>query len=171
MDSGLQTWLVISTVVTALAVVCQAAVLIGLYLGFQRLQTKIETLVDHEIRPLLVQVRELVTEGRKTVDKMNVTADEVASFAKTNAGRLDLLLAEAADRARLQLIRADELISDSMNKIEKTANDVHKSVAQPIHEIQAVISGIRAAMDFFVGKSRNPRGPVERSTQDEELFI
>ena|SRR5690242_12810910 len=170
MDSGLQTWLVISTVVTALAVVTQAAVLIGLFIGFQRLQTKIETLLDHEVRPLLVQVRELVADGRKTVDKMNSTVDEVASFAKTNAGRLDLLLAEAADRARLQLIRADQLISDSLGKIEKTADDVHRSVAQPVHEIQAVISGVRAALDFLFSRGRT-RGPVDRSTQDEELFI
>ena len=77
----------------------------------------------------------------------------------------------AADRARLQLIRADQLISDSMSKIEKTADDVHKSVAQPVQEIQAVITGVRAALDFLFSKGRNPRGPVDRSTQDEELFI
>jgi uncharacterized protein YoxC len=171
MDQGLQNWLVASTAVTALAVVTQVAVLVSMFMGFKRLQSKIENLIDREIQPLMVQVRELVAEGRKTVDKTNATVDDIAAFAKTNAGRMDLLLAEAADRARLQLIRADQLISDALSRLEQATETVHRSVAQPMHEIQAVLTGVRAAVDFFFGRARNPRGPVDRTPQDEELFI
>ena len=157
--------------VTALAVITQAVILVALFLGVRRMQAKIELLLDRDVQPLLAQTRELVAEGRKTIDKVNATVDEVSGFAKTQAGRLDLLMADAVDRARLQLIRADQLISDAMTRIEKTTEQVQRSIAGPIREIQAVLAGVRAALDFLVGSRRRATGPVNRPTQDEELFI
>ncbi len=124
-----------------------------------------------DVEPLLTSVRELVGEGRKAVEKLNGAADQVAGFARDQAGRLDQLMAEASDRARLQVIRADELVSDTFRRIERASEHLERSVTRPVREIEAVLAGVRTALDFLFRRRRAPVGPVERTTQDEELFI
>ena len=170
MDSGLQTWLVTFVVITAVAVVTQLGILTALFLGVRRMQAKIEVMLDRDVQPLLANAHDLVAESRKAVDKLNGAADDVVGFTHNQAGRFDQLLAEAVDRARLQLIRADDLISDALDRVEKTTEQVQKSVTGPIREMESVLSGIRTALDVLLGR-RRPMGPVERSSQDEEMFI
>ena len=55
-------------------------------------------------------------------------------------------------------------------RVEVTAEQVHKTISAPLREIQAVLAGVRTAFEFLGGR-RRPRGPVDRSTQDEEMFI
>ncbi len=170
MDPSLQFWLVASVVITALAFVFQIAILSAMFLGIRRTQQKIEKLLDNEVQPLLAQVRELTVEGRKAVDALNGAAAHVNSFAMTQAERLDGILAEAADRAMVQVVRVDGLVTDTLNRMETTTAYVQKNILKPLGEIQALLIGFRTALDFLVGR-RRPSGPVERSPQDEEMFI
>ncbi len=167
MDGALHAWVA----VTALAVVLQVIILGALVLGFWLLKARIERTLDRDVDPLLSQARELVAEGRKAVDKLNGAADDVAGFARTQAGRLDLLMAEAADRTRLQIIRADQLVAEALTRIEKAGESIERSVGGPIREMQAVLVGVRAALDLLFGRRRTPAGPVERTPQDEGMFI
>lgn len=168
MDHQLQVLLVIFVAVTALAVVTQLGILMALFLGVRRTQGKIEGILDRHVEPLLVTVRDMVSNSRKAVDRLNEAADEVATFARNQTGRLDQLMAETTDRARLQLIRADLMVADALNRIEKTTESVQRGIAGPVREIQALLVGVRTALDFLFGRRRHL---VERTTGDEELFI
>ena len=154
------------------SVVVQMGVFVGMYLSIRRLQQKLESLIERDIQPLLAESRILVADGRKTIVTLQATTEEVSQFAHTQTGRLDELFAEAVERARLQLLRADDIFTDALSRLEVTAEEVHKTVSTPLREIQAILAGVRTAFEFLGGGARKrPRGPVDRSTQDEEMFI
>jgi hypothetical protein len=134
------------------------------------MQNKLDTMLDRDVQPLLAETRSLVADGRKTIATLQGTTEEIAQFAHNQTNRLDGLFSEAVERARLQLVRADDIFTDALGRVEVTAEQVHKTISAPLREIQAVLAGVRTAFEFLGGR-RRPRGPVDRSTQDEEMFI
>lgn len=161
-------WLEIYVVVIGLAVVLQLGVLIALYLGFRDLQVRIQVLMDRELSPLLVSARSLVDSTRKEVDRLSGTLEDLSDSARAQMAKVDQVMSEATDRARLELIRVDQLVADTLDRVERTVDHIEKSLVRPVRELQAVLYGIRAALDYLFGRRR--RSP-ERATQDEELFI
>jgi hypothetical protein len=89
--------------------------------------------------------------------------------AQTQLTRIDQLLTEVTDRARLEIIRVDELVADTVHRVEQTTEFIQKSVVRPVKETEAVVHGIFAAVQVLLrrGGFRTP----ERATQDEEMFI
>ncbi len=171
MTPNFENWFMVFVVVMTLSVVIQMGIFVAMFLGMRRLQQKVETLLDKDVQPLLGEAKQLVADGRKTVAHLSTTSEEISTFTRTQSGRLDGLMSEAVDRARLQLARADEIFTDALSRVEMTTEEVHKTVTQPIREIQAVLAGVRTAFEFLGGKRRRPRSPVERSAEDEEMFI
>jgi hypothetical protein len=170
MSATFEGWFMVFVVVMTLAVVIQMGLLAAFFLGHRRFQLKIETLLDKDIQPLLGELHSLIVDGRKTVAHLNTTSEEISAFTHTQTGRLDGLFGEAVERARLQLVRADEIFADALNRVEMTSEQVHQTVTGPIREIQAVLAGVRTAFEFLSGRKRQ-RGPAQRSTHDEEMFI
>lgn len=158
-------------VVMTLSVVIQMGIFVAMFLGMRRLQMKLELLIDRDIQPLLSETRALLVDGRKTINTLQSTSEEISQFAHTQTGRLDGLFSEAVERARMQLARADDIFTDALSRLESTAEEVHKTVSKPLREIQAVLAGVRTAFEFLGGARRRPRGPVDRTSQDEEMFI
>ena len=170
MTPAFENWFIVFVIVMAASAATQTGILLAMFLGFRQMRRKAEILLDRDLPPLINETRALLADGRRTVATLNTTAEEISSFAKIQTARLDGLFADATERARLQLLRADEIIAATMNRIEETTEKVNQAVNQPLRQVQAVIAGIRTAIDFLAGK-RAPRRPGERSTEDEEMFI
>jgi hypothetical protein len=78
------------------------------------------------------------------------------------------------DRARLQIIRADELLSRTLDRVEQTSEMVHKTVASPVRQVSGLMRGITVGIEsLFSGQAktngmhREPRNPVPQ----DEMFI
>ena len=170
MTPTFENWFIVFVVVLTASVVTQLGIFMAMFLGQRRLQKKIETLIDRDLRPVLSQAKSLLEDGRKTVANLNTTSEEISTFARTQSNRIDGLMGEAVERARLQLIRADEIFTDALSRVEMTTEQVHRTITGPIREIQAVLAGVRTAFEFLGGRKRQ-RAPGERSAQDEEMFI
>jgi len=175
--ASFENWFIVFVVVMTVAVLTQTALLALMFLAIREtkdkmtgMQHKLDGMIERDVLPLLVETRSLVADGRKTIATLQGTTEEIAQFTHNQTGRLDGLFSEAVERARLQLLRADDIFAQALNRVEVTAEDVHKTISQPLREIQAVLAGVRTAFEFLGGR-RRPRGPVDRSTQDEEMFI
>ncbi len=179
MSASFENWFIVFVVVMTLALLGQTLILALMFLAIRKtmermaeMQTRIDSILERDVLPLLGETRSLVADGRKTVATLQGTSEEIAQFAHTQTGRLDGLFSEAVERARLQLLRADDIFTQALARMEITAEEVHKTVSQPLREIQAVLAGVRTAFEFLGGRRRSaPKGPVDRSTQDEEMFI
>ncbi|MBI4465068.1 MAG: hypothetical protein HY647_10220, partial [Acidobacteria bacterium] len=112
--------------------------------------------------------RDLLVESREKVQVISTNLVEITQQVKNQVNRLDSFVTDASERAHLQLVRLDELLSNTVGRVEETTEVIQRSVLVPIRELSAVLAGVRTALDFLF--RRNKSG-VDRVTHDEELFI
>jgi hypothetical protein len=96
-------------------------------------------------------------------------ASETTSLLRAQVHRLDVTVNDALDRTRLQVIRADELISRTMDKVEETTEAVHRTVVSPIRRVSGIYQGVTAGLEYFLGRRRRTRESV--GVPQDELFI
>jgi hypothetical protein len=138
--------------VIALASLVQAIFIIVLAAGGRRLARQVEELqtrFDRELRPIL-----------------------------DNLARTSRNLAEVSDLATLQARRIDELIADTVDKIEDATTMLRKVVMRPLGPLvdaAAFLKGIRRGLQVYRtlrGQDARERAPYRRyQDEDEHLFI
>src|SRR5712672_2728508 len=163
--------------VTAVAVILQAGLLLGMYLAMRKTSTRLESLAEEvktKALPTIDSAQALLADIRP---KLLVIADNLAETTSTvreQVQRVDATVNDAVDRARLQVIRADDMLSRTLDRVEETSEIVHKTVVSPVRQFSGLIQGLTAGIEFFVagrarknGRSRDPRRPVPQ----DEMFI
>ncbi len=159
--------------ITMFAVVIQAGILVALYLAVRKSTAKMEALatqVTTKTLPTLETVQNLLVELRPRIEVISVNVAESSNLVRNQLGRIDATLTDALDRTRLQVIRADELLNRTMDKVEETSEIVHKTVVSPLRQVNGLMAAISTGVEVFLGqKRRHPRngggGP------QDEMFI
>lgn len=140
--------------VIAVCTLLQSAFMVALALGGLRLARRLEELqarIDRELKP--------------TLDHLS---------------RITRNLAEISDLATLQARRIDDLLVDTVDKIEDVTAAVRNVVARPLGplgDLVAFVKGLRKGLDVYrqLGgfESSRRRGVPRRSQaeDDEHLFI
>ncbi len=159
--------------VTAVAVVIQAGILVGLYVAVRKSTAKMEALatqVTDKALPTMETVQAMLVEIRPKLDVMTVNLSESSTLVRNQLGRLDATLTDALDRTRLQVIRADELLNRTMDKVEETSDAVHKTVISPLRQVNGLMSAISTGVEVFLGqKRRRPKNGA--GVPQDEMFI
>jgi hypothetical protein len=159
--------------VTTFAVVVQAGILIGLYLSVRKSSAKMEALaleVKSKALPTMETVQNLLVELRPKIEVMSVNFSESSTLVRNQLARIDAALTDTLDRTRLQVIRADELLNRTMDKVEETSDAVHKTVMSPLRQVNGLMAAISTGVDVFLGqKRRHPRNGA--GVPQDEMFI
>jgi len=159
--------------VTTFAVVVQAGILVALYVAVRKSTERMEALatdVKTKVLPTVETAQSMLEELRPKIDVISTNFAESSDMLRNQLGRLDATVTDALDRARLQVIRADELLNRTMDKVEETSEVVHKTVISPLRQVNGLMAAISTGVDVFLGqKRRHPRngggGP------QDEMFI
>jgi hypothetical protein len=159
--------------VTALAVAVQAVILVALYFAVRKSTARMEALAT-EVRskalPTMETVQSMLVELRPKIDVMSVNFSESSTLVRNQLGRIDATLTDALDRARLQVIRADELLNRTMDKVEETSEVVHKTVISPLRQVNGLMTAISTGVEVFLGqKRRHPKNGA--GVPQDEMFI
>jgi len=162
---------------TGAAVVLQAGILAALYLTMRKTSARMEALaveVKTKALPALETAQEILTELRP---KLTVIADnltETTHSVRSQVERMDATVNDVVDRARLQIIRGDELLTRTLDRVEETSDMVHNTVVSPVRQFAGLIQGVTAGIEFLLGNrgrrnggSREARRPVPQ----DEMFI
>ena len=160
-------------IVTAIAVVIQAGILIGLFVAVRKTSQRVESLateVKTKAIPTIETAQSMMTELRPRISDIISNVDESARMARAQMERLDVTVSDIVDRTRLQVIRADELVSRTLDRVEETSDMVHKTVISPIRQLSGLMTGLSAGLEYFLGRRRRQRGDGVGVPQDE-LFI
>ncbi|MBI4443006.1 MAG: hypothetical protein HY649_06480 [Acidobacteria bacterium] len=171
MEPALQNLLPFLAIAITLVLIVQTILLWTFVVTFLRLFKRTEALLDEVTRnaePLLRAARELLTESRERFQVLSTNLIEITQLTRNQVVRVDGFFAEASDRARLQLVRMDDLLGDTMHKLQQTTESVQQSILGPVREISAILAGVRTTLDFLF---RRDKKTAEHATQDEELFI
>jgi methyl-accepting chemotaxis protein len=163
---------------TGAAVVMQAGVLAAMYVTMRKSSSRMEALaleVKTKALPALETAQELLAELRP---KLTIIADNLAETThsvRSQVERVDATVNDVVDRARLQIIRADELLSRTIDRVEETSDMVHKTVVSPVRQFSGLIQGVTAGVEFlFGGRSNRKNGgsrEARRPVPQDEMFI
>src|SRR6202142_455707 len=160
--------------VTTFAVVGQAGILVGLYLAVRKSTAKMEALatqVTTKTLPTIETVQNMLVELRPKIDVISVNLSESSNLVRNQLARIDATLTDALDRTRLQVIRADELLNRTMDKVEDTTEIVHKTVVSPLRQVNGLMTALSTGLEVFLGqKRRHPKNGGSGVPQDE-MFI
>ncbi len=159
--------------VTTFAVVVQAGILVGLYLSLRKSSSKIEALAGEVLNkalPAMESVLGMMVELRPKIEALTDNISESSTLVRNQLGRIDATLADALDRTRLQVIRADELLNRTMDRVEETSEVVHKTVLSPLRQVNGLMSAISTGVEVFLGqKRRHPKNGA--GVPQDEMFI
>jgi hypothetical protein len=159
--------------VTTFAVVVQAGILVGLYLAVRKSTAKVEAIADElktKALPTIDNVQSFLFEARPKIDAITTNVSESTMLVRNQLGRIDATLTDALDRTRLQVIRADELLSRTMDRVEETSDVVHKTVMSPLRQMNGLMAAISTGVEVFLGqKRRHPKNGM--GVPQDEMFI
>jgi methyl-accepting chemotaxis protein len=162
---------------TGAAVLLQAGMLVALYLSVRKSSVRMEALaveVKTKALPAIETAEAILAELRP---KLTVIADnltETTHSVRSQVERLDATVDDVVDRARLQIIRADELLSRTLDRVEETSEMVQRTVVSPVRQFSGLIQGVTAGIEFLLGnRSRRNGGSREarRPVPQDEMFI
>jgi methyl-accepting chemotaxis protein len=165
------TLLTIFIAVTAAAVVLQLAILIGMYLALRKTSAKVESLAEEvktKVLPTAELAHSLLTELRPKIETLVDNVSVSTTVLRTQLERIDATLTDIVDRTRLQVIRADEFVTGTMDKLEETRDAVQRTVVSPVRHISGLMHGLTVGVEAFFSRRRT-RNSV--SSQQDEMFI
>jgi hypothetical protein len=172
----MESWIPFFVVVTALAIVVQAIVLVALFVQLRKTAARVEQTVadfNTKVAPLVSRVQILVDDIAPRITGIVVDASEITRLARGEAQKLDRVLSEALERLRMQLIHVDHILTGAMEAVEEAGSHLRNTVWEPVVKATALIRGVQAGIDFFRGARRRGGERVETAAeqQDEGMFI
>ena len=177
MDQSTLTVLTAFVVVTALAVVIQMGVLVALFLSVRKTSAQVLTLADSIERravPALDAANSILVDSRGRMTEIVSNLAAISSRLRSQVDRFDVTFGDAMDRTQRQVIRADNLVSLTMDHVEETTEVLHEGVLNPVRRLAGLVQGLTVGIDTFFKLTRKfPRREHSRApvSQDEDLFI
>lgn len=166
------TLLTVFIIIAAIAIVMQAAAMLGMFLAVRRVQKEVVSIrgeVKQRLDPVINSVSQILTDSREPLRTVLANVLETSQTVRNRAHDIDRMIDEVADKCRLQVFRIDQTLSDLLYKIQNTGTAIQRNMILPIQEVSAVMKGLRAGMDFFL--SRRREGQTRETPQDEQMFI
>src|SRR5947209_10521731 len=149
--------LIVFIVVTALAVVVQAGILAGMYFAMRKTSAKVESLAEEvktKVLPTAELAHAMMTELRPKIENVVDNVSVSTTILRTQMERVDATLTDIIDRTRLQVIRADEFVNSTMDKLEETREAVQRTVVSPVRHISGLMHGVTTGLEAFFSRRR-----------------
>lgn len=180
-SDSLLTLLTVFVAVAAVALLVQAAMLVGLFVAARKMQQQVSAFTPQiqgvlstaqatlaSAQATLASAEETITQTRQQVLAATTKANNVMDMAKVQMEKVDVLLSDATSRAKVQMEKVELAVDDTVSRVHESVSLVHNGIVKPLREINGITTGIRAAFQHLL-TGRRPS--VDQATQDEEMFI
>src|ERR1700722_10791378 len=156
----METWVVISVVIAAIAIVFQACMLTAMFLQMKRTMERVERLTDNletRVGPILTRVQIFLEDTQPKISEMVADAAHVVYLARAQAQKVDRVFTEASDRLRGQLVRADRILTGALEAMEDAGSKFSHNVWRPVQKVSALMQGIKVGIDLLRARRGNRR--------------
>lgn len=153
-----------------IALVVQVGLLIAILQAVKKSTARMESLADEVQRralPTLDAAQSLVQSSGPKVEEILTNLAASTTTLKGQLERVDATVTDIVDRTRLQIIRTDELISRTLDKVEETTEVVHHTVISPVRQVAGIVSGVSAVVASIFSRRRGQRAGAPH----DEMFI
>ena len=172
-----ETILTVFVIATCVAVIIQAGILLFMAFGVKKSSDRMEALakrVEEKALPVLESTRIILEDTAPKLKEITANLADVSGTIKSQINRMDATFNDTLDRTRLQVIRVDELVSRTIDKVEETTEMVQHTVLTPLKQLTGVIQGLSVGVGSFLARRRKAAMENAQSsgrTDDEEMFI
>jgi hypothetical protein len=133
---------------------------------------KVESLAEEvktKVLPTAELAHSMMLELRPKIESVADNVSVSTTILRTQVERIDATLTDIVDRTRLQVIRADEFVNNTMDKLEETREAVQRTVVSPVRHISGLMHGVTAGVEAFFSRKRQRSGAP--NVQQDEMFI
>jgi hypothetical protein len=169
-----ETLITIFVIVAAAAIVIQAGILFGLFMSFKETTKRVESIarnVETKAIPLLDSAKSILDENGPRLKEITQNLSETTSTLKTQMNRVDATLNDVLDRTRLQVIRVDDMVSRTMDKVEETTEMLQHTVVSPVRKLTGIMQGLSVGLGAYIQRRRKSALDAATAVEDDELFI
>jgi hypothetical protein len=166
-------WVQAFIVIAAVAIVIQMAILLGMFFQVRTAIeqfTRIATDLQNRIDPILLRTNRILEDSEDRVASIMGDAAEITRVARGSAQKIDRVFTDAVERLRVQIIRADHILTGTLEVVEESGAKFKRTLWMPIQQASAILKGMKVAIDMLRGQ-QNRRPEPDAATADEELFI
>jgi hypothetical protein len=159
-SSGNSRLLMFFVAMVAIAMVAQAAVVIGAAYGAYKARKQLLAIAE-ELRaktlPVIDDAQGMVRELRPKLTVITDNLVETSHVVRSKAADFDSTISEVNNRARAQTARVDDMFTSVLDTTAGIASAVQKSVTVPVREFHGIMNGLKAGMDVLTGRRENHR--------------
>jgi len=156
----------------ALAIIIQMGVLIALFVSSRKASERLQRIsneMEENLLPMIRDAKILVAEATPKVREILENLAVLSATARQDAERISLTANDINDRVRQQAVRADELVTRALNRVEVTTENVQHAITSPIRQISGVLTGVAAGLAEFLGSRKLQRH--KNAVPRDEMFI
>jgi hypothetical protein len=160
--------------ITSVAIVLQMLILLGIYLEVRRTSSQAHGIaLDFQRRttPLIENARDILADATPKVKEITLNLTEASATLKKQAATLGDTAVEMALRAKNKVMLADDMMTRTLERVERTTGAVHDSVLLPVRRVNGILQGISVGIGAFLNQKREVREERKRSTNDEGMFV
>jgi len=162
-------------IMVAIALIVQVSILTALFFQTRKTMQQIERTVNdlnNKFSPILTRVQILLEDTQPKISTMVSDAAHIVYLARGQAQKVDRVFTDATDRMRGQLVRADRILTGTLEAVEEAGSQFKHSFWRPVQKASALVQGIKVGLDLL--RSRRSSSHSRRDEpleQEEELFI
>ena len=164
--------LIVFIAITSVAVVLQMLILLGIYLTMKRASSTAENIaLDFQRRtiPIVENVRDIIAAATPKLNEATSNLSEASATLKRQAEALGDAAVDVALRARNKVAHADDMITRTLERVEKTTGAVQDSVLSPVRRVNGILHGISIGIGAFLNHKRERR--ERQGPADEGMFV
>jgi hypothetical protein len=159
--------------ITSVAVVLQMLILLGLYLTVRRTTSEVESIAsDFQRRatPLMENARDILADATPKLKEITSNLTETSSSLKKHAGTLGDAAVEIALRARNKVVQTDDMLTRTLERVEKTTGAVQNSVLSPVRHVNGFLQALSVGIASLLNQKREVT-TERRKPNEEGMFI
>ena len=161
-------------IVVTIALIVQVVVLTMLFIQTRRTAQEVEKSINdfnNKVSPILTRVQILLDDTQPKISTMVSDAAHIVYLARGQAQKVDRVFTDATDRFRGQLVRADRILTGTLEAVEEAGSQFRHSFWAPVRKASALVQGIKVGIDLLRSRRANTSRREEPLEQEEELFI
>jgi ElaB/YqjD/DUF883 family membrane-anchored ribosome-binding protein len=158
-------------IVTALAVVIQAGILMAMAVAARKTQTRALAIVE-ELRgtlgPMLATAKDLLEDTAPKIKNIASNLEHGSDVLKTQSDQLQAALDDLLQRSHKHVQHADMIVEEALDSVDHTRASITHLVAQPIKWASAISNGLRAAVENYMGRRGGNGSYASHGAYEEE---
>lgn len=151
--------LAIFTIVTAISVLIQAGVLLGMFIVLRKSMVKMQAVVDEvkeKALPAIASTRTLIEDVTPKLKSVTADLTEVTHTARTQAKNVSESMDDLLAKANAQINRVDHLTTGAIDAVDHASKAIENAVGVPVKHVSGILNGLKAGFEVFVSGRKNP---------------